>query len=43
MIKIYISGKVTNNPNFRKKFAEAERYLKDELNVEPINPVAGLA
>lgn len=36
-MKIYIAGKITNDPNFQRKFADAERKLTEQ-NVEVINP-----
>ena len=27
-MKIYISGEITNDPNYKEKFAETEEYLK---------------
>ena len=38
-MKIYISGKISNNPNFKEKFEKAEDYLNKEYpNAEIINP-----
>lgn len=36
-MRIYISGPITNNPDFKKDFEEAERRLK-EKGFEPVNP-----
>lgn len=38
--KVYISGKVTGDPDYRKKFAKAEKRLK-EMGYDPLNPVKG--
>jgi|GEM_PF-1380146 len=35
--KVYIAGPISDNPNFRKEFAEAEKKLQ-ELGYEPVNP-----
>lgn len=35
--KIYISGKITNNPVYKLQFAEAERVLKF-AGLQPVNP-----
>ena len=35
--KIYISGKITNNPVYKLQFAAAERELKNE-GLQPVNP-----
>lgn len=40
---IYISGAVTNNPNYKQKFAEAEIRLKKAGYKEIINPVKIMA
>lgn len=38
-MKIYISGAITNNPNYKKDFERAEDYLQREYpNAEIINP-----
>lgn len=38
-MKIYISGKISNNPNFKEEFENAEDYLNKEYpNAEIINP-----
>jgi hypothetical protein len=38
-VKIYISGSITNNPNYKDDFERAEDYLFREVpNVEIINP-----
>jgi len=29
-MKLYIAGKITDNPNFKEQFAEAEKKLRDE-------------
>lgn len=36
-MKVFISGKVTNNPFYKKEFAEAENYLKEQGHTV-INP-----
>lgn len=36
-MKIYISGAITNNPNYKKQFAEAEEKLVT-LGHEVVNP-----
>ena len=35
--KVYIAGQISDNPNFRKEFATAEKKLQ-ELGYEPVNP-----
>ena len=38
-MKIYISGKIMDNPNFKEDFERAEYYLNKEFtNAEIINP-----
>ena len=38
-MKIYISGAITNNPNYKEDFERAEDYLQKEFpNAEIINP-----
>ncbi len=38
-MKIYISGAISNNPNFKEDFERAEDYLQKEFpNAEIINP-----
>ena len=38
-MKIYISGKISGNPNFKEEFEKAEDYLNKEYpNAEIINP-----
>ena len=38
-MKIYISGAITNNPNYKEDFERAEDYLQREYpNAEIINP-----
>jgi hypothetical protein len=32
-MKVYISGKITNNPNYKKQFEEAEKRLKKAGNI----------
>lgn len=39
MKKVYISGKVTGDPNYREKFLEEENRLFS-LGYEPVNPAA---
>lgn len=36
--KVYISGKITNNSNFREEFLKADVYLKS-LGYDVVNPV----
>lgn len=36
-MKIYIAGSITNNPNYEKQFAEAEKYFT-EKGCEVFNP-----
>ena len=36
-MKVYIAGKITGNPNYKKEFAEAEEWLKT-IGYTPINP-----
>ena len=36
-MKIYIAGKITNNPNYKAQFAEAEKALKEQGHVT-MNP-----
>ena len=39
-MKIYISGAISNNPNYREDFEKAEKYLKEKHpDAETINPV----
>lgn len=38
MTKVYISGPITNNPNYERDFASAELMLKDNGYV-PVNPL----
>lgn len=40
-MKIYIAGAITNNPNYKEQFAEAERKLISEGHAV-INPVKNL-
>lgn len=40
-MKIYIAGKISNNPNYEKEFKEAEEYLKS-IGHAVINPVKNL-
>ena len=35
---IYISGKITDNPNYKEEFAKAEEWLKERGEI-PINPI----
>lgn len=37
-MRIYIAGKITDDPNYKRKFAEAERALKEHPDIEVINP-----
>lgn len=38
-MKIYLSGAITNNPNYKEDFERAEDYLSEEYpNAEIINP-----
>jgi len=38
-VKIYISGSISNNPNFKEDFERAEDYLRREYpNADVINP-----
>lgn len=37
-MKVYISGAITNNPNYKEEFAKAEELLKRN-GCEPVNPV----
>lgn len=37
-MKIYISGAITNNPNYEKQFMEAEQAIREKGH-EPVNPV----
>lgn len=39
MARVYISGGITNVPNYKENFARAEKKLKN-LGFEVINPVA---
>ena len=36
-MKIYIAGKITDNPEYKRQFAEAEKYLR-ELGHTPMSP-----
>ena len=40
-MKIYIAGAITNNPNYEKQFAEAEKNLTEQGHAV-INPVKNL-
>ena len=40
-MKIYIAGAITNNPNYEKQFAEAEKTLTEQGHAV-INPVKNL-
>lgn len=37
MAKIYISGPITGNENYKKQFEEAEELIKS-IHAEPVNP-----
>ena len=37
-MRIYIAGKITNDPNYQRKFADAERKLLEWKTVDVINP-----
>jgi nucleoside 2-deoxyribosyltransferase len=39
-MKIYISGKITNNPHYVEDFKEVEEILKSYKDIEPLNPVS---
>ena len=39
MILIYISGSISNDPDYRRKFKKAERYLSDNFIGVIVNPV----
>ena len=39
--KVYIAGGISNDPNYKEHFSEAEKYLK-ELGFQPINPIMPL-
>ena len=36
-MKIYIAGKITNNPNYKAQFAEAEKALREQGHIT-MNP-----
>ena len=36
-MKVYIAGKITGNPNYKKEFEEAEEWLKSQ-GLEVFNP-----
>lgn len=36
-MKVYIAGKITNNPNYKEEFAKAENFLKSK-GCEVVNP-----
>lgn len=38
--RIYISGAVTTDPDFREKFSSAEKFVR-AYGLEPLNPVRG--
>lgn len=37
-MKVYIAGKITNNPNYVEEFEAAEKFLKETQGVDVINP-----
>lgn len=37
MIKVYIAGKITGDPNYREKFAEAAKAVSERGGI-PLNP-----
>lgn len=37
-MKVYISGPITNNPNYKEQFSDAEQKLK-RAGLEPVNPI----
>ena len=40
-MKIYIAGKITNDKNYKEKFARAEKTIKERLpDVSVLNPAA---
>lgn len=40
MMRVYISGKITGNPNYREEFGNAEQLLKRQ-GFRPLNPTRG--
>ena len=38
MKRIYLSGKITDNPNYKEQFKEAYVYCKDKHNCIIVNP-----
>lgn len=38
MKRIYLSGKITDNANYKKQFLKAYTYCRDEFDCEVINP-----
>lgn len=43
MMRIYIAGKITNDPNYKRKFADAEMRLLENNAIEVINPAKVLS
>jgi hypothetical protein len=35
---VYISGPITNDPDYMRKFAEAEKWIRENLGCKVINP-----
>ena len=40
-MKVYIAGAISNNPNYKEQFEEAEEFLK-KIGHTPLNPVKNL-
>jgi nitrogenase molybdenum-iron protein alpha/beta subunit len=40
-MKVYIAGAISNNPNYKEQFAEAEEFLK-KIGYTVLNPVKNL-
>lgn len=39
-MKVYLAGKITGDPNYREKFAEAAKKLEERAGVTVISPTA---
>lgn len=40
-MKVYLAGKITGDPNYREKFAEAAKKLEERAGVTVISPAGG--
>ena len=39
---VYIAGGISNDPNYKEHFANAEKYLRQVMGYQPINPIMPL-